>query len=34
MKNASGNSRYGRKRAYLNSHGGWGWEYPEPKPWK
>lgn len=30
----SGNSRYGRKRAYLLRHGGWGFEYAAPKPWR
>jgi len=25
---------YAKKRAYLNKHGGMGFEYPEPKPWK
>lgn len=29
----SGNSRYGRKSAYLAKHGGWGFEYTAPKPW-
>lgn len=27
-------SNYARKAAYLRANGGWGWEYPEPKPWK
>ncbi len=33
-RKGKGNSRYARKREYLNIHGGWGWEYKEPKPWK
>lgn len=33
MKNAKGNSNYGRKSKHLNTHGGWGFEYTE-KPWK
>jgi hypothetical protein len=27
-------SRYKRKRQYLHKAGKWGWEIPEPKPWK
>ena len=27
-------SAYGRKRTYLDRVGGWGFDYPEPKPWK
>ena len=27
-------SRYAKKKAYLTKHGGWGFDYPEPKPWK
>ncbi len=27
-------SRYGRKYAYRKTHGGWGFDYSEPKPWK
>lgn len=34
MKNPSGNSSYGRKRAYCAKNGVWGFEVPEPKPWK
>lgn len=30
----SGDSRYARKSAWLARHGKWGWEVPEPKPWK
>jgi len=33
MKHAKGNSNYARKEEYLNTHGGWGFEY-EDKPWK
>jgi len=29
-----GESQYAKKYAYLNSTGLWGWEVPEPKPWK
>lgn len=32
--NPPGESRYGRKRAYLNQYGGSGDMYPAPKPWK
>jgi hypothetical protein len=31
--NKKGNSIYARKRAYLNKHGGFGFDYPD-KPWK
>jgi len=27
-------SRYAKKIAYLKTHDGWGFDYPEPKPWK
>lgn len=27
-------SNYSRKRRYLDSNGGDGTQYPEPKPWK
>lgn len=27
-------SVYARKRKYLDREGGFGFEYPEPKPWK
>jgi hypothetical protein len=30
----SSDSNYGRKKAYCAAHGVWGWEVPEPKPWK
>jgi len=29
-----GESRYARKRAYLNKVGLWGFEVADPKPWK
>ena len=29
-----GMSRYARKAAYCNKHGAWGFEVPEPKPWR
>lgn len=29
-----GTSRYARKRAYLTKAGLWGFQVPEPKPWK
>lgn len=34
MQKSGGQSQYARKKAYLNSHGGWGFDYDEPKPWK
>lgn len=34
MKNPGFKSKYARKVAYLNHEGGWGFDYPEPKPWK
>lgn len=34
MQHPSGESKYGRKRRNLDSEGGWGFDYPEPKPWK
>lgn len=27
-------SNYGKKHAYLTHHGLWGFDVPEPKPWK
>ena len=30
---AKGNSNYARKKAFLKTHGGYGFDYPE-KPWK
>ena len=33
MTHAKGNSNYAIKSEYLNTHGGWGFEY-EDKPWK
>lgn len=33
MNHPSGESRYGRKKAYLKANGGWGWQYSFPKPW-
>ena len=29
-----GESPYARKRDYLKKTGLWGWQVPEPKPWK
>ena len=29
----SGESRYARKAEYCRTHGVWGFEVPEPKPW-
>jgi hypothetical protein len=29
-----GESKYGRKRRWLDRMGFWGFEIPEPKPWK
>jgi hypothetical protein len=34
MSHPGARSRYAKKKAYLHRYGGWGWEYPEPKPWK
>jgi hypothetical protein len=34
MKNPGATSKYSRKRRYLNSNGGFGFEYLNPKPWK
>ena len=34
MKNPSGNSKYGRKRAYCVKNTVWGFDVPEPKPWR
>jgi hypothetical protein len=34
MTNPGRKSRYGQKHEYLHKHGGWGWEYATPKPWK
>ena len=31
--NSHGTSRYARKASYCASHGVWGWQIPEPKPW-
>jgi len=33
MGNPGDESRYSKKRAYLNKHGGWGFDYID-KPWK
>lgn len=33
-RGGGGDSRYARKRKYLARRGLWGWEVPEPKPWK
>jgi hypothetical protein len=34
MRKPGKQSNYARKRDYLHKHGLWGWEVPEPKPWK
>lgn len=34
MKNPGTTSRYARKRLHLLKNGGWGFNYPDPKPWK
>lgn len=31
---ASGSSNYARKKAYLRRHNVFGFQVPEPKPWK
>ena len=33
MKSPGFKSMYGRKKAFLLSNGGWGWEHKD-KPWK
>jgi len=33
-KGKRGKSEYRKKRDYLNSNGGWGFDIPHPKPWK
>lgn len=33
QKRPGGQSKYGRKEAFLLANGGWGFEYPN-KPWK
>jgi len=33
MNSAKGNSEYARKKEYLHTHGGSGFDYPD-KPWK
>ncbi len=33
-KEGKGNSLYAKKRAYCLKNGVWGFEVPEPKPWK
>ena len=33
-KSLKDKSNYKKKREYLKSHGGWGMDYKEPKPWK
>jgi len=34
MENSGGKSKYARKRNYLDKIGKWGFQIPEPKPWK
>jgi hypothetical protein len=34
MKHPSGESQYGRKKRYCESNGVWGFQVPEPKPWR
>ena len=34
LQNSKGNSNYARKKAWLKQHGKWGFEVPEPKPWR
>lgn len=33
MKHPGGSSRYGRKVKWCQSHGVFGFQVPEPKPW-
>jgi hypothetical protein len=34
QNNPGGNSKYGRKHAYCAKNKVWGFDVPEPKPWK
>ena len=34
MARPGAKSNYAKKRQFLVKNGGWGFEYPEPKPWK
>lgn len=34
MHNPGGESNYARKRAWLLKNAMWGFDVPEPKPWK
>ena len=34
MKHGGHKSNYARKHEFLLAHGGFGFEYSEPKPWK
>jgi hypothetical protein len=34
MKRPGGKSRYARKRDWLHAHSMWGFDVPEPKPWR
>lgn len=34
MKNSGGRSHYARKRAYCIRNNVWGFNVPEPKPWR
>jgi endonuclease YncB( thermonuclease family) len=33
-KAGGGESQYARKKAYCHKNGVWGFDVPEPKPWK
>lgn len=33
MRTPGFKSKYARKVAFLKSNGGWGFDYPSPKPW-
>ena len=34
MKKPGAKSVYAKKQRFLGTNGGFGFEYPEPKPWK
>ena len=34
MSHPGARSSYSKKRAFLHRYGGWGFEYPSPKPWR
>jgi hypothetical protein len=34
MKRPGHKSKYARKSAWLHAHAAWGFDVPEPKPWR